>query len=72
MLDMDKYTDLVARTSFRILCDSSDSGYVTKAVFDALKKSGGKFGDLTPAEWLLSRSVSLCRKRHRHNLFMSF
>lgn len=72
MLDMDKYTELVARTSFRILCDSSDSEYVTKAVFDALKRNGGKFGKMTPAEWLLSRSVSLCRRRHRHNIFMSF
>lgn len=70
--NMDKYSELVARTSFRILCDSSDSEYVTKEVFDALEKSGGKFGDLTPDEWLLSRSVSLCRKRYRHNLFMSF
>ena len=30
---MDKFMPLISRTSFRILCDRSDSEYVTEKVF---------------------------------------
>ena len=33
---MNRYLDLVSRTSFRILCDRKDSEYVTARVFVSL------------------------------------
>ena len=65
---MDRYVDLVARTSFRILCDRSDSELVTRQVFDSLVRKGSEsFDGTTPARWYLARTVRLCRKRFWHN-----
>ena len=68
---MDKYADMVARTSFRILCDHSDSEYVTKEVLELFgqKKCGGA---MTPSLCILRLTVELSRKRYRRNRLMSF
>lgn len=70
---MDKYIDLVARTSFRILCDHSDSEYVTKTVLEIFEKRVNECGiGMTPSLWFLSQTVRTARRRFRHNRFLNF
>ena len=70
---MDRYVDLVTRTSFRILCDYSDSEYVTRVVFEIFKRKVNEDGlGMKPSLWFLEQTVRVARKRFRHNRFMNF
>lgn len=61
---VDRYIDLVSRTSFRILCDREDSEYVTVQVFLTLWNYVLDYDDrFTMEEWLLRRTCILSRIR---------
>ncbi len=61
---MDRYLDLVPRTSFRILCDRKDSEYVTARVFVSLWHDVLDYDDsLTVGEWLLRKTCIYSRMR---------
>ena len=61
---MDRYLDLVSRTSFRILCDRRDSEYVTARVFVSLWHDVLDYDDrLSVGEWLLRRTCLYSRIR---------
>ncbi len=59
-----KYIPLVSRTSYRIMCDRSDSEYVTREVFVSLWHDPRSFmlqDDLSHE--MLKRTCRMCRKR---------
>ena len=61
---IDRYLDLVSRTSFRILCDRKDSEYVTASVFVSLWHDVLDYDDsLTVGEWLLKKTCEYSRVR---------
>lgn len=61
---MDKFLPLISRNAFRILCDRSDSEYVTEKVFVDLWYDAMSYDDrYTLAEWLLSRTCLNSRMR---------
>lgn len=61
---MDRYLDLVSRTSFRILCDRNDSESVTVDVFVSLWHDVFDFDDrYTLEEWLLKKTYEGAQKR---------
>jgi DNA-directed RNA polymerase specialized sigma24 family protein len=61
---MDRYLDLVSRTSFRILCDRRDSEFVTASVFVSLWHDVLDYDDsYTLGEWLLSKTYRYSRIR---------
>lgn len=61
---MDRYLDLVSRTSFRILCDRDDSEYVTVRVFTSLWYDVLDYDDrFTVGEWLLRKTFAFSRMR---------
>ncbi len=71
---MDRYLDLVSRTSFRIMCDRRDSEYVTVRVFLSLWHDVLDYDDtFTLGEWLLRKTCHFCRlritRRHILNIF---
>lgn len=68
---MNRYLDMVSRTSFRILCDRTDSEFVTEKVFVTLWNDVLEYDDsLTVGEWLLRLTYRECRVRltRRHIL----
>lgn len=68
---MDTCLEMVSRLAFRMLCDHSDSEYVTGMVMQELtRNSNSHRGDMH--DWLLQQTVRFTRKRYRHNRFMSF
>ena len=69
---MYKYVDLVARTSFRILCDDADCDHVTREVLEIFDKKFDEHCEMTLSLWLLSQTVKVARRRYRHNRFMRF
>lgn len=69
-----KYLPLVSRTSYRIMCDRSDSEYITREVFVSLWHDPRSFilHDDLPQE-MLKRTCRMCRKRLlRRRLYMMF
>ena len=59
---MNRYLDMVSRTSFRILCDRTDSEFVTEKVFVTLWNDVLEYDDsLTVGEWLLRLTYRECR-----------
>jgi DNA-directed RNA polymerase specialized sigma24 family protein len=61
---MNRYLDLVSRTSFRILCDRRDSEYVTARVFVSLWCDVLDYDDrFTVGEWLLRKTCINARLR---------
>ena len=61
---MNRYLDLVSRTSFRILCDRRDSEYVTVSVFLSLWHEVLDYDDrFTVGEWLLRKTCINARLR---------
>lgn len=61
---MDRYLDLVSRTSFRILCDREGSEYVTVKVFESLWHDVLEYDDsITLDMWLLRRTWIYSRIR---------
>ena len=61
---MDRYLDLVSRTSFRILCDRRDSEFVTACVFASLWHDVLDYDDsFTLGEWLLKKTCIYSRVR---------
>lgn len=69
-----KYLPLVSRTSYRIMCDRSDSEYITREVFVSLWHDPRSFmshDDLSHE--MLKRTCRMCRKRlMRRRLYMMF
>lgn len=69
-----KYIPLVSRTSYRIMCDRSDSEYVTREVFVSLWHDPRSFmfkDDLSHE--MLKRTCRMCRRRLlRRKLYMMF
>lgn len=80
---LDKYLDLVSRTSFRILCDRKDSEAVTRDVFVHAWNYSERFDGSMPLEtWLMRLTVRYSRLRvtrrrlmylfgHRPDLFVT-
>ena len=61
---MQRYLDLVSRTSFRILCDSEDSEAVTVDVFTSVwAHLEGYDGSVPMRQWILSLTVRKSRLR---------
>jgi len=61
---MERYMELVSRTSFRILCDREDSEAVTVRVFVSLSRDVMEYDDrFTLEEWILRRTCVYCRIR---------
>lgn len=61
---LDRYLDLVSRTSFRILCDREGSESVTVNVFVSLWHDVMTYDDrMTLQEWLLRKTCLLSRAR---------
>lgn len=61
---MDRYLDLISRTSFRILCDRKDSEAVTRDVFVHVWNYSEKFdGSMSLALWLLHLTSRYSRLR---------
>ena len=61
---MNRYLDLVSRTSFRILCDRGDSEFVTIRVFTTLWYDILDYDDrFTVGEWLLRKTFAFSRLR---------
>jgi DNA-directed RNA polymerase specialized sigma24 family protein len=61
---MDRYLDLISRTSFRILCDRKDSEAVTRDVFVHAWNYSEKFdGTISLALWLLHLTGRYSRLR---------
>ena len=61
---MQRYLDLVSRTSFRILCDSVDSEAVTVDVFTSVWAHLDDFdGSVPMRQWILSLTVRKSRLR---------
>lgn len=61
---LDKYLDMVSRTSFRILCDRKDSEAVTRDVFVHAWNYSEKFDGSIPLEiWLLRLTSRYSRLR---------
>ena len=70
---MDRYVDAVSRTAFRILCDHSDSEYVTGMVLEILRKADPEYeSHQVPLMWLMRQTLRFSKKRHRHNRLMHF
>lgn len=71
---LDKYLDLVSRTSFRILCDRKDSEIVTREVFVHAWNYSEKFDGSMPLDiWLLRLTSRYSRLRiMRRNLMYLF
>lgn len=64
MVLLDRYLELVSRTSFRILCDREDSESVTVKVLVSLWNDVLDYDDrYTLAEWLLRKTCVYCRVR---------
>lgn len=64
MVLLDRYLELVSRTSFRILCDREDSEAVTVKVFVSLWNDVLDYDDrFTLSEWLLRKTCIYCRIR---------
>ena len=63
---MDRYMPMVSRTSFRILCDFSDSGIVISDTFIRVWKDASAFdGSMALSVWLLRITCGLCHGRLR-------
>ena len=61
---LDRYLELVSRTSFRIMCDRKDSEAVTVRVFVSMFKDIESYDDrFTLGEWLLRKTCLFCRLR---------
>ena len=61
---IDKYLDLVSRTSFRILCDRKDSDVVTREVFiHAWDHSEAFDGKMSLENWILHHTCRYARLR---------
>lgn len=61
---MNRYLDLVSRTTFRILCDRNDSESVTTQVFVSLWHDVLDYDDRwSVEEWLLRKAFAYCRLR---------
>lgn len=61
---MDRYLDLISRTSFRILCDRKDSEAVTRDVFVHVWNHSEKFdGSIAMETWLLRLACRYARLR---------
>lgn len=61
---LDRYLDIVSRTSFRIMCDRKDSEAVTQRVFLSLFKDVSSYDDrFTMGEWLLRKTCLFSRMR---------
>lgn len=61
---LDRYVELVSRTSFRILCDREDSEAVTVKVFTSLWKDVLEYDDrFTLSQWLLRKTYLYSRVR---------
>ena len=70
---MDRYLDLVFRTSFRILCDRRDSEYVTTRVFVSLWHDVLDYDDsFSVAEWLLRKTCIYGRLRIMRRRILGF
>lgn len=69
---MEKSLELVARTSFRILCDHSDSEYVTEAVLDYMGESQPHEGTMPSFIWLMRQTIRFSRKRYFRNKVIGF
>lgn len=64
MVLLDRYLELVSRTSFRILCDREDSESVTVKVFVSLWNDVLDYDDrYSLSEWLLRKTCIYCRIR---------
>ena len=61
---MNRYLDIVSRTSFRVLCDRNDSESITTQVFVFLWHNVLDYDDrYSVGEWLLSKTFKYCRLR---------
>lgn len=61
---MDRYMGIVSRTTFRILCDRTDSEYVTVRVFVSLWHDVMNYDErFTLGEWLLRKACMFSRAR---------
>lgn len=59
-----EYIPLVSRTSYRIMCDRSDSEYITKEVFISLWHDPLSYMEADSlSEALLRKTCAICRKR---------
>lgn len=68
-----RYMDLVSRTSFRIMCDRSESEYVTEKVLVYLWHSVLAYDDrFTLGEWLLKKTCQFCRQRIARRRMLRF
>lgn len=73
---MDRYVELVSRTSFRILCDRGDSEKIASDLFIRVWKEAGKYDMSRPLiEWILGMTCRMCRmelfRRRLSSLFSS-
>ena len=63
---LDRYMQMVERTSYRILCDRGDSDDVTFAVFLKICRDASDFDDRQNLSfWLYRLTCGLCRSRMR-------
>lgn len=70
---MNRYLDLISRTSFRILCDRRDSEYVTARVFISLWYDVLDYDDrFTVGEWLLRKTCIYARIRIMRRRILRF
>lgn len=61
---MDRYIDMATLTSYRILCDHSDSLLVTRNVFVKVwKHPPSHYRNISLRLWLLKNIIRQCRKR---------
>ena len=68
---MQRYLDLVSRTSFRILCDSEDSDAVTVDVFTSVWAHLDHYdGSVPMRQWILSLTIRKSRLRIAHRRLM--
>lgn len=70
-LIMDRYMSMVSRTSYRILCDRSDSEDVTQEVFIKVWRNAASYdARYSISTWIYRITVNLCYDRMRRRRIM--
>ena len=68
---MDRYMSMVSRTSYRILCDRSESEDVTQEVFIKVWRNAASYDErYSVLTWLYRITCNLCFDRLRRRRFM--
>ena len=70
---IDRYLDLVSRTSYLILCDRAASNEVTRSVFGWIWKKSSSYDEILSVEdWIYRITCSFCHVRLRRRRLLDY